>query len=139
MAKIELKQSDNLEALESYISTLKEEGEKIVTNTLHNEGANEIIEGIRVLLPQSRRKWKKKKPAAKMSKVSIKMRKPPEIGNLKVTVGTTNNYHYLYFPNDGTNTKVHAGKQNFMEKGAESKQGKIVDICIKKLIEKINN
>ena len=139
MARFELKQSDNLKELESHISMLKEEGEKIVTNTLHNEGANEMIEGIRVLLPQSRRKWKTKKPAAKMSKVSIKKRKPPETENLKVTVGTTYNYHYLYFPDDGTNTKVHAGRQNFMEKGAESKQGKIIDICTKKLIEKINH
>ena len=136
MARVEFKQEDNLQELQQIISQLPNEGEKIVTNVFHNEGADEIESGIRVLIPESGKKWKKKKTAAKKAK-SIKKREK-ESGNLNVIVGTTNNYRYLYFPDDGENTKKHYGNQQFMKRGAESKSGKIIDICIEQLTEKIN-
>lgn len=137
MARVEFKQDDNFQKLQETISQLKEEGEKIVTNVFHNEGAEEIERGIRPLIPESGREWKKKKKAARKSNSSIKKREK-ESGNLNVIVGTTNNYHYLYFPDDGGNTKKHHGNKQFMKKGAESKAGKIIDICLEQLTEKIN-
>lgn len=137
MAITTFKQEENLQELQQTISQLKEEGEKIVTNILHNEGAEEIEKAIRPLIPESGRKWKNKKQAAKKARNAIRYRKQ-ESGNLTVVVGTTNNYHYLYFPNDGENTKNHYGNQHFMARGAESKVGKIIDICIEQLKERIN-
>ena len=135
MAIAEFSQEDNLQELQQMMSQLPNEGEKIVTNVLHNEGADEIESGIRVLVPKSGRKWKKKKQAAKRAK-SLGMRKS-ESGNLNVIVGTTNSYHYLYFPDDGSNTKNHYGNKQFMKKGAESKAGKIIDMCLEQLTENI--
>ena len=137
MAVVEFKQSDNLQELQQTISKLKEEGEKIITNTLHNEGADEIKKGIVPLIPESGRKWKGKKRAAKKAPRAIGYRKE-DSGNLNVVVGTTYNYHYLYFPDDGENTKNHYGNQHFFEKGAEAKIGKVLDICMERLTEKIN-
>lgn len=137
MAIAEFKQEDNLQELQQMLSQLPNEGEKIITNIFHNEGAEEIEKGIRVLLPESGKKWKKKKIPAKKAKKSIGFRKD-ESGNLNVIVGTTYNYHYLYFPDDGENTESHNGNQQFMKKGAESKTGKIMDICIEQLTQKIN-
>lgn len=111
--------------------------EKVITETLHTEGAEFIKEGIDRLLPRSGRKpWKGKKRAAADNKNSIKLRKT-ESGNLNVVVGTTSSYHYLYFPDDGTNTTSHVGNQQFMLKGAEDSQDRIMEACIKNLIEQI--
>lgn len=137
MAIAEFKQEDNLQELQQMLSQLPNEGEKIITNVFHNEGAEEIEKGIRVLLPESGKKWEKKKIPAKKAKKSIGFRKA-ESGNLNVIVGTTYNYHYLYFPDDGENTENHYGNQQFMKKGAESKTGKILDVCIEQLTQRIN-
>ena len=137
MPTVEFRQEDNFEELQNTLSQLKEEGEKIITNVLHNEGASEIIEGIRLLIPESGREWEKKKAPAKKASRSIGYRKN-ESGNLNVIVGTYHDYNYLYFPDDGERTKHHEGNQQFMRKGAENKAGKILDICMEQLTEKIN-
>lgn len=137
MAIVEFRQEDNFEELQNTLSQLKEEGEKIITNVLHNEGASEIIEGIRPLIPESGKEWKKRKVPAKKASKPIRYRKN-ESGNLNVIVGTTNDYNYLYFPDDGERTKYHEGNQQFMRKGAENKAGKILDICMEQLTKKIN-
>ncbi len=136
MAIAKFSLEDNLPELQQMLSQLSNEGEKIVTNVLHNEGADEIESGIQPLIPESGRKWKKKKQAAK--KVKSFGKRKGESGNLNVVVGTKNSYHYLYFPDDGSNTKNHYGNKQFMKKGAESKAGKILDICLEQLTEKIS-
>ena len=85
-------------------------------------------------MPVSGREWKGKKTAAKSAKSLTDLK-----GNLFVWVKTTNNYHYLYFPDDGTNTRRHVGNQQFFLKGAESQQETIVDLCIKKLVDSFEN
>lgn len=92
-----------------------------------------ITEAIMTLLPESGRKWKGKRKAAKQSAPFMQTN-----GELSVTVKTKNAYNYLYFPDDGTNTRRHHGEQYFMYGGAEIKQDEIIDRCIAKLIEKFN-
>lgn len=104
---------------------------RTVNEVLWNEGGPIINEAIKNLLPTSNRQWKGKRPAAKSAAPFTQ-----ENGELSVTIKTKSAYNYLYFPDDGTSTKKHAGEQYFMFGGAEAKQNEIIDLCIAKLIEK---
>lgn len=108
--------------------------EKAINEVFHNEGSPLIQEAIRNLIPVSGRSWNGKRTAAKSAKSLTDLK-----GQLSVTVKTTYNYHYLYFPDDGTNTRRHAGNQQFFLKGGESQQETIVDLCIKKLVDGFEN
>ena len=108
---------------------------KAVDDVLHNEGAALIKEEIMRLLPESGRKWKGKKRAAKHAQPFTQKNE-----SLAVTIRTKSGYHYLYFPDDGSNTRNHVGykgkPREFMFHGAENQQGRIMDLCINRLIEK---
>lgn len=104
---------------------------RTVNEVLWNEGGPLINDAIINLLPVSNREWVGKKPAAKRSAPFTQ-----ENGELSVTIKTKSAYNYLYFPDDGTNTRKHAGEQHFMFGGAEAKQNDIIDLCISALIEK---
>ena len=116
------------------LSKLPNRGEEIVNEVLHGEGADLLKEGITNLLPVSGRTWKKKKKAAKVAKPFNS-----RDGNLSVTIFTRSGYDYLYFPDDGSNTKRHAGRQQFMKKGTQSKSGKIIDLCLNRLNNEIDS
>ena len=105
----------------------------IIEDFLKNEGATLIMENILGLLPQSNRRWRGKAPAAS-STMPFEVR-PKESDILSVTVGTKYKYHYLYFPDDGSNTRHHAGEQHFMERGAEAASDEIIKRCIDALIK----
>ena len=108
---------------------------RMVDDVLHNEGANLIKEEIMRLLPESGRKWKGKRTAAKRAQPFTQKNE-----SLAVTIKTRSAYHYLYFPDDGSNTRNHVGykgkPREFMFHGAENQQGRIMDLCINRLIEK---
>lgn len=109
------------------------EAEKIINEYLAGEGGDTIKEGIHALLPVSGRKpWKGKRAAASSTDPFIK--KP---GNLSVQIKTKNGYHYLYFPDDGSDTNRHYGNKQFMFQGAGNKSGEIANQIINKLIEKL--
>jgi hypothetical protein len=101
-----------------------------IDEILHGSGEKEIETKIYQLLPVSGRKWSGKKTAAKSAKPFTH-----EDENLAVTVVSRGTYHYLYFPDDGSNTKRHAGGQEFMRRGAEAASDKIVNLCVGKLTE----
>lgn len=105
---------------------------KTVNEILWNEGGPLITEKIMTLLPASEKRWSGKKPAAKSAAPFTQ-----ENGELSVTIKTKSAYNYLYFPDDGTNTRKHAGEKYFMFGGAEAKQNEIIDLCVSALIEKI--
>lgn len=122
------------EQTEALLNAAREYGKgygRVIDNVLHNEGGKLINDRIMQLLPASGRKWKGKKTAASKAK-------PFEQKNdsLAVTVRTKYNYHYLYFPDDGTNTKRHRGQQYFMYRGASDKSDEIIERCVERLIEK---
>jgi hypothetical protein len=131
MLRINFSEFENLQdAMKAYTGNT----EAAINEVLHGK-ASEILEAeIYRLMPVSGRKWKGKKPAAKSAK-SL-MSSP---GNLSITVRTTKNYQYLYFPDDGTNTKRHAGNKQFFFQSGDNKKSEIVDRCITRLIEEIEN
>lgn len=111
------------------INQYKNDGIKVINDVLHNEGAEVIQNKIESILPVSGRTWKnKKKPASTAKPFEHK----DEL--LAVTTISRGYYHYLYFPDDGENTKRHAGNQRFMQRGAENSEDKIIEICLGKLL-----
>ena len=122
------------ERLQNAIKNFPGEAESVINEVLHNEGSQLIQDAVRNLIPVSGREWKGKKTAAKSAKSLTELK-----GNLFVEVTTTKNYQYLYFPDDGTNTRRHAGNQQFFLKGAEAQQEAIIDLCINKLTTAFEN
>lgn len=107
--------------------------ETTINDVLHNQAGELIQDSVRRLIPVSGRTWKGKKAPAKTAKSSLKQVNE----NLAVTIKNSKNYQYLYFPNDGTSTKRHAGNKQFFEKGGEAVQEEIINRCIKKLINNL--
>lgn len=126
MLKIDIAQVDKLqEAMKGYQGNV----ETTINDVLHNQGGELIQESIRQIIPVSGKTWNGKAPAAKSSKSLRSVN-----ANLAVTVTTQKKYQYLYFPDDGTNTRRHAGNQRFFERGGEAVKDEIIERCISKLI-----
>lgn len=131
--KLDAKQYD---ALMRAMQLYGNQAGQTVDDVLHNEGGRLIQEEIMFLLPQSHRKpWVGKKIAAKRAQPFTQKNE-----SLAVTIKTKSGYHYLYFPDDGSNTKNHIGykgkPREFMKKGAEYQTSRIMELCINRLIEK---
>lgn len=106
------------------------DAESAINDVLHNEAGNMAQDAIKQIMPVSGRSWAGKKAAARGAK---SLRNRPS--NLAITVTTTGDYQYLYFPDDGTSTQRHVGNQQFFWRGGEKVQDKIIDRCIKRLID----
>lgn len=122
------------EHTEKLLNAMDEYGKgsgQVIDEVLHTKGGQLINDRIMQLLPESGRKWKGKKTAAKRAKPFEQKDE-----SLAVTIRTKYAYHYLYFPDDGTNTKNHRGQQYFMYQGAEDKSAEIIDLCVDRLIKK---
>ena len=120
-----------LDALQKAMREYQGEVEPTINAVLHGEAGERIQNSVRNLIPVSGITWNGKKGAAKNS-ASLKSVNE----NLAVTVTTTKNYQYLYFPDDGTNTRRHVGNQRFFEKGGEAVKDEIINLCIGKLTNK---
>ena len=118
-----------LESLQDAIKSYQGDAESIINDVLHNQAGKLIQESIRRIIPVSDKTWKGKAESAKTGKSLRNVN-----GNLSVTVTTTSKYQYLYFPDDGTNTRRHAGNQQFFEKGGEAVNDDIIERCVKRLI-----
>lgn len=123
-------EATEFERLEQVMKNFPDVAEKTINEVLHNEGSQLIQESIKNLVPVSGRNWKGKKASAKTGNSLTDVKE-----NLSITVKTTKNYQYLYFPDDGTNTRRHAGNQQFFLKGAEEQQNTIIDLCINRLTQ----
>jgi len=117
-----------MDRLISALHDFEGDTESAINDVLHNEAGDLAQEAIRRLMPTSGKRWKGKRPPAKTSK-SMRNDK----ANLEVTVRNTSYYDYLYFPNDGSNTRRHAGQQFFFERGGESVVDDIIRRCIDRL------
>lgn len=123
---------DEFDSLLEAIKSFPGNAEKVINDVLHNEGNELIQRNIRLLIPVSGRTWKGKAAPAKTGASLTSVN-----GNLSVTEKTTKKYQYLYFPNDGTNTQRHVGNQQFFFEGAENASGDIIDRCIERLTNQI--
>ena len=130
MARFELDVSQH-ERLQRAMQEYGNQAGRTVDDVLHNEGGKLIQDEIMRLLPESGRTWKGKRTAAKRAQPFTQKNE-----SLAVTIKTKSPYHYLYFPDDGSNTKRHRGEQQFMYRGAENQTNRIMDLCINRLIEK---
>lgn len=109
------------------------EGERIINDYLHGEGGGVIKNEIQSILPVSGRKaWQGKAPAASSSRPFLKDNEP-----LGVRIHTKGTYHYLYFPDDGSNTIHHVGNQHFMFDGASRKAEEIGNTLIEKIVKRL--
>ena len=124
-----------IETLQRAMQLYGDQAGRTVDDVLHREGADLIREEIMRLLPESGRDWKGKRTAAKRAQPFTQKNE-----SLAVTIKTRSAYHYLYFPDDGSNTRNHVGykgkPREFMFHGAENQAGRIMDLCINRLIEK---
>lgn len=128
MMKIDIASVDKLqEAMKAY----QGEVEPTINEVLHNQGGELISESVRRLIPVSGKHWRGKAPAAKSGKSLQNVNE-----NLAVTVKNSKRYGYLYFPNDGSNTRRHVGNQQFFEKGGEAVRDEIIERCITALTNK---
>ncbi len=108
------------------------EAESIINEYLAEEGGDLLKQSIHDLLPVSGRTWKGKKRAAKSTDPFKKTG-----GNLSVKISTIGAYHYLYFPDDGSNTERHRGDQQFMFEGAMNKSDEIANEIIERLLKRL--
>lgn len=102
--------------------------EDAINDVLHNYAGDRAQKDILRLMPVSK---KSKGTHAKFSK-SLENRTKE---NLAATVGTKGKYGYLYFPDDGTNTRRHVGNQRFFERGGEAATSDIIERCVTKLTQ----
>lgn len=105
---------------------------QIVDEVLQNEGREEIEARIARLIPRSGRRWKgKARAAADAMPASFAHFAGPGY----VEIVGRGRYGYLYFPDDGSNTRRHAGNKQFMRRGAEAATARVIEMCVGKLIE----
>ena len=116
------------EKLQAAMQEYQGDVEASINDVLHNQGGELIQESIRRLIPVSGKTWKGKAPAAKTSKSLRSIN-----ANLAVTVTTSKRHQYLYFADDGSNTRRHVGNQRFFERGGEAVKDEIIERCISKL------
>lgn len=130
MAMYEL-DHEEVEELQSMMDQYGSSALKAINDVLHGEGGDLLKESIHNLIPASGRTWKGKRNAA--SQADSLKKDIDEM--LEVTVRTKPDYHYLWFPDDGSDTMRHAGGQQFFQAGADEAAEKIIDMCLGKLIE----
>lgn len=122
MFKIEFAEAEKLQqAMKNY----QGETEDVINDVLHNYAGDRAQEDIVRLMPVSSKKQ------GSHAKHSNSLRNV--LGNLSVTVTTKGNFGYLYFPDDGTNTRRHAGNQQFFARGGDAAMNDIVDRCVTRL------
>lgn len=127
MAEFKLEFSE-VERLTQAIKDYSEDAEKAINEEFEAFGVDEAKEQITMLLPVSGRTWKGKKAGAKRGKPFMH-----ELINLGFIIRTKTAYDYLYFPDDGSNTRKHRGNQQFMRRGAEKAAPKIIERCLARL------
>ena len=128
--------SEGYERLSQAMDNLDGQAGPLIDEVLQSKGGQTIEENIHMLLPVSGRHWKKKKAPAVSAQPFTQ-----EFEDMSVTTRTVKNYHYLYFPDDGTNTYHHIGyhgvPREFMYHGAENSAEKIIDMCVDRIIQEL--
>lgn len=124
--------AEDLDGLSAEMERYGQGAGQIVDEVLHGEGAQLIKNRITPLIPRSGRTWNKKGRAAAAAMPGSFSQ---DNGQLSVTVAARGKYHYLYFPDDGSNTRKHAGNKQFMLGGAEAAAEEVIERCLGKLLE----
>lgn len=111
---------------------------RVVDEQLRGEGARKIKRSIPELIRPSGRTWRGKAPSmAGNPGAGEKLAQDNE--PMSVTIAARGRYGYLYFPDDGANTRRHAGNQRFMLRGAERAAPEIAEDLESALVEAFEN
>ena len=124
--------ASQLDRLMEAAATWPQVSEGAINDVLHGEGGRIIGREIDRLVPVSGRRFKGHTSGAKGTAWQSY-----DTPDLAVTVAARGKRGYLYFPDDGTNTKRHAGDQRFFPRGAEAATEEVVDLCIKTMIQRL--
>lgn len=112
--------------LEERVRAFGDGAEDVVNGVIHDEAGPLIYGRINPLIHPSGRRFKGHTASAKTAKWPVYRTSE----NLAVTVSTTAKFRYLYFPDDGGNTKRHAGDQHFMFRGAQAAAPSVMERCV---------
>ena len=93
-----------------------------VDEVLREEGAKDIKDAIDALIPRSGRRWRGKAAPAHGAEWQAVKQEPRS-----VTVSTLRRYHYLYFPDDGSNTRRHVGNKQMFRRGLETAAPTVIE------------
>lgn len=116
---------EEVDALRAVIENYEGNAEEAINRVLHEQSFAPLTTSIIELIHPSGRTWPGKKASAKATQPFTQKN-----GNLYVEVKNKKAYGYLYFPNDGSNTKNHVGNQQFMMQGAELEKEHILNMCL---------
>lgn len=119
---------DDADTLRVAIENYEGDAEEAINRVLHNQSFEPLTKAIINLIHPSGRSWKGKIKSAKSTQPFTQKN-----GNLYVEVKNKKPYGYLYFPNDGSNTRHHQGDQQFMMRGAESEKEHILNMCLEEM------
>ena len=133
MSRVELDYHNLISSIENF-EQVTEKTENIINNIIHNTGADLIKSNIYPLINNSGREWQGKPKHAKQAKSLTDIKE-----NLGLVTKSKKTYNYLYFADDGSNTKRHIGNQQFMLKGVEKSIDEISNKIIQRIIQEINN
>lgn len=115
-----------VEEVEKALAEYSGNTEDAINEVFHSEEVNTLAQNaIKALMPKSDKK------KGRHAKDSNSLRKLD--GNLSVTIRTQKAFQYLYFADDGTNTRRHIGNQQFFARGGENVKGEIIERCKEKL------
>lgn len=115
-----------LQAMQGYGDNV----EDAILDVFEHQGVQLVKDDIQQILPTSGRTWRGKRAPAKSAKPFTHT-----MEGIGFIVRSTGTYGYLYFPDDGSNTKRHAGNQQFMIRGAEKAAPDIIDMCLARLTD----
>lgn len=126
--------AEEIDSLKELLDKFGEKSYKIVNEVLHSDEAAKVVEdNISALLPFSSRNWKGKSTPASQAQ-------PFRSDNselLTLIIKTKKKYNYLYFPDDGSNTKNHRGNQHFMKRGGDASVSTIAQLCAAQLMNEL--
>lgn len=122
--------ASDFERLQQSMEDFGEGSGQVITEALHESGPV-IYERINPLIHPSGRTFKGHRSSATQSAW------PTYVTNesMAVTVTARGKWHYLYFPDDGSNTDRHAGMQDFMMRGAQDAAPEIIERCLGALMQ----
>lgn len=118
-----------LERMQAGIAAFGDGADDAITEVIHRSGPD-IYERINPLIHPSGRRFKGHSSSATASAWPRYIREQ----HLAVTVTTKSRYRYLYFPDDGANTRRHAGHQRFFARGAEAAAPGIIEKAMARLM-----
>ena len=122
---------DGVEQLSKRIADFGEGAGQIIQGVYDDFAAKEIKGNIVPLIHPSGRVFKGHRQGARSAGPDKVFRH--RVSDLSLIVSTNRAFGYLYFPDDGSTSKRHAGQQHFMDRGLQQSVDDIVERCVSAL------